>query len=460
MLKKLGQELSSHDVRTTFADARFPAPFAEGLEFSSPARGTWNIVHTGFLIPEAHEIFVCARGCLRGVVLTAAEANALSRYSAIEICEENILDGSMEKLMIEGVADVLRKLPYRPRAVLLYISCQHFFMAYDQAHVFSELRARFPDIRFADCYMIPTLRKSGITPDQKMRIQLYSMLEPQAPTNSSAKAATEPKPVPKNINHIGSNLPIHPYSELLPWLLANGIRLTSLHDCRTFDEYLAMASASANVYYEPLASMAARDLEKRLRQEAIYLPFVFDREGLCENYQMLAEKLSIPLPDTRPFEEAAKQALRHAKNVIGDTPIVVDYTFTFRILNFTRMLLSHGFHVTEVYADSFLPEEEADFLWIREHFPKIAIWSTNRPKMRFAERGRGNAETSCRLLAIGQKAAYFTSTDYFVNVAESGGYYGFGGIREIARLMAEAFTKKKDARDLIQRKGWLCPSCL
>ncbi|MGX8704355.1 MAG: nitrogenase component 1, partial [bacterium] len=289
--------------------------------------------------------------------------------------------------------------------------------------------------------MIPTLRKSGITPDQKMRIQLYSMLEPQSPEEKSFEnrhlPAGNPKNLPthKNINHIGSNLPIHQCSELLPWLTANGICLTSLHDCHSFDDYLAMANASANVYYEPLAAMAAKDLEKRLGQEAFYLPFVFDREGLRENYQMLADKLSIPLPDTRPFEEAAKQALRHAKNVIGDTPIVVDYTFTFRILNFTRMLLSHGFHVTEVYADSFLPEEEADFHWIREHFPEIAIWSTNRPKMRFAERGRGNAETPCRLLAIGQKAAYFTGTDYFVNVAESGGYYGFGGIREIARLM-------------------------
>ena len=514
MLRKLGQELNTDGVRTPFAEARFPAPFAEGLEFSSPARGTWNIVHTGLLIPEAHEIFVCARGCLRGVVLTAAEANALHRYSAIEICEENILDGSMEELMIEGVADVLRKLPYRPRAVLLYISCQHFFMAYDQAHVFSELRARFPDIRFADCYMIPTLRKSGITPDQKMRIQLYSMLEPMAPAkeplkptapeaclsqasrqpeNASAKTDRHPaQPAPdhpretaspKNINHIGSNLPIHKSSELLPWLSANGICLRSLHDCGTFDEYLSMAEASANVYYEPLAAMAAKDLERRLGQEAIYLPFVFDAEGLRSNYQMLADKLGILSPDTRPFEEAARKALRHTKDVIGDTPISVDYTFTFRILNFTRMLLAHGFHVTEVYADSFLPEEEADFLWIRENFPDIAIWATNRPKMRFTMRRRSAHTTgqenpaapdaaaslpqvsssgtaSRRLLAIGQKAAWFTGTEHFVNVAESGGYYGFGGIREIARLMEEAFAEKKDPRDLIQRKGYGCESCI
>ena len=59
-------------------DASYPAPFVSGLEYASPARGTWNIVHTGMLIPEAHEIFVCAASCLRGVVLTAAEVKALT----------------------------------------------------------------------------------------------------------------------------------------------------------------------------------------------------------------------------------------------------------------------------------------------------------------------------------------------------------------------------------------------
>ena len=495
MLKKLGEQPHMEGARTTFGEARFPAPFAEGLEFSSPARGTWNIVHTGFLIPEAHEIFVCARGCLRGVVLTAAEANALSRYSAIEIREENILNGNMEELMVEGVADVLRKLPYRPRAVLLYISCQHFFMAYDQGQVFAALRERFPDIRFADCYMIPTLRKSGLTPDQKMRIQLYSMLEPSdtaknAPLpevrdrqaseykesvlpvqadhhhverdNSTCTTALSPDqtvPSPekqhRTLNFIGSNLPVHPGAEWLPWLSANGCTVTSLHDCRTFDDYLAMANASANLYYEPLATMAAKSLEERLGQEAIYLPFVFSANGLRENYRMLSEKLHLPPLDVAPHEAVAEKALAHAREVIGNTPIAVDYTFTFRLLSFTRLLLEHDFHVTEIYADSFLPEEAEDFAWIREHFPDIAIWATNRPEMRFAQR-----LCDKKILAIGQKAAYFTGTEYFVNVAESGGYYGFEGICQIAKLMEEAFLQKKAPRDLIQRKGFGCESCI
>lgn len=449
MLKRLVHIEDASGAQVPIIQASFPAPFKEGLEYSSPARGTWNIVHTGMLIPDSHQIFVCAQGCLRGVVLTAAEMNAMDRYSAVAIREENVLDGTMEELMIEGVTDVLNKLKYRPRAVLLFISCQHFFLAYDQKLVFQTLRERFPDIRFADCYMIPTLRKSGITPDQKMRIQMYSMLEP-AEEN------------PHKINLIGSNHAIAKSSELLEIIGENGFEVQALNWCETFDDYLQMAEASLNIIYEPLATEAAKDLKKRLGQRYLYLPCVFDYDSLDGNYKRLTEVLEELDPDISKMvldfgrlRKKADTALAKAKEMIGDTPIAVDYTFTFRILSFTRMLLEHGFRVTEIYADTFLPEEEEDFRWIQEHFPGITISATNRPKMRYLSREREE-----KVLAVGQKAAYFTGTDYFVNVVESGGLYGYDGIMQIADLLQDAFQNKKDRKQLIQRKGYGCESCV
>ncbi len=442
MLRKAGGEINRDTRGISIRDASFPAPFKEGLEYSSPARGTWNIVHTGMLIPESHQIFVCAQGCLRGVVLTAAEMNALDRYSAVVIREENVLDGTMEELMIEGVADVLKKLKYRPKAVLLFISCQHFFLAYDQELVFQALRERFPDIRFADCYMIPTLRKSGLTPDQKMRIQLYSMLEPM-PRN------------PKKVNLIGSNHAIKESCEMAEFLDRGGYELQALNWCRTFEDYLHMAEGSLNLLYEPLALAAGKDLEKRLGQKYLYLPFVFNFDQIDENYRQLAGLLDIPAPDHRVLRKKAEQELLKAREVIGDTAVAVDYTFTFRILNFTRMLLEYGFRVTELYADAFLPEEQQDFLWIQEHFPDLKVSATNRPGMRFHSREGGE-----KVLAIGQKAAYFAGTDYFVNVVESGGLYGYDGIAQIGGLMRDAFENPKDRKTIIQRKGYGCESCI
>ncbi len=442
MLKRVGEERNTEGAKVPIGETSFPAPFKEGLEYSSPARGNWNIVHTGMLIPESHQIFVCAQGCLRGVVLTAAEMNALDRYSAIQIREENVLDGGMEELMIGGVTDIIGKLKYRPRAILLFISCQHFFLAYDQKMVFSVLRERFPDIKFVDCYMIPTLRKSGLTPDQKMRIQMYRMWESR-PLDR------------KKVNFIGSNLSLSPSCELVRMVEDAGYEFWDLYRCRTFEDYMAMAEAALNLACEPMAIPAAEDLKKRLGQDYLYLTFSFDFGELEENYRKLAGKLGIEKPDFTGLKAKAEQALAHAREVTGDVPVAVDYTFTFRILSFTRMLLEHGFHVTEIYADAFLPEDEENFRWIQKNYPEIVISATSRPEMRFLyEHGEG------KTLAVGQKAAYFTGTDHFVNAAEGGGYYGFDGIIRIAGLLEDAFFHKKDRKALIQKKGYGCESCI
>ncbi len=454
MLKKVGEE-TTKKVSVPIAEAAFPAPFYEGLEYSSPARGVWNIAQTALLIPESHEIFVCALGCLRGVVLTAAEMNALDRYSAIEIREEDVLRGGMEELMIEGVADIIRKLHSRPRAILLFISCQHYFLAYDQSIVFAALRERFPDIRFLDCYMIPTLRKSGMPPVVKMKIQLYRLWE-KRPAD------------PKKVNLIGSDLETANTSELVRMLENAGYEFWDLYRCRNFDDYLSMSEACLNLVCEPAAIPAAEDLKERLGMDYLYLSCSFDFDRLEKNYEMLAAALGFDLPDLTADRARAEEAIAHAAGLISDTPVTLDYTFTFLTLGFARMLLEHGFRVKEIYTDSFVPEEAEDFAWIREHEPDLVISATTRPGMRFVhgEETVGCEERSTsrddrpQVLAVGQKAAWFSGTDHFVNVAESGGYYGYDGIVRIMGLMEDAFLRPKDRRDLIQRKGFGCESCL
>ena len=129
------------------------------------------------LLPQAHQIFVCARGCLRGVILTAAEMNAMDRMSWVGIEENDFFDSSMEENVIEGTTEILNKLPGKPPVVLLFISCVQLFAGMDFPCCIRELSNRFPDIEFVDCYMNPTMRKSGLTPDQLMRRQLFAPLK-------------------------------------------------------------------------------------------------------------------------------------------------------------------------------------------------------------------------------------------------------------------------------------------
>ncbi len=443
MLKRPGGVADAPQVKLNITETSFPAPFNQGLEYSSPARGVWNIAHTGFLIPGAHEIFVCPYGCLRGVVLTAAEMNALDRYSSISISEENVLNGGMESLMIDGVSDIVERLNPKPPIVLIYISCQHFFLAYDQDFVFETLRNKYPDICFVDCYMIPTLRKSGVTPDQKMKAQMHAAWQPVNDRKLDA------------INLIGSDLPLYEKSELRQWMEKSGIRIKEISACKTFEEYMDMQASGLNIYYEPGAKMAADELEERLGMKNLYLTFSFDKEEIIDDYKKLAEALDLELPDFSEDINAMESEIKKAKEIIGDTEIVLDYTFTFRPLSLAKLLLENGFNVTTVYTDTFVADDRKAYDWICSEHPDLKIGATNQPEMRYVHENQEQ-----KVLALGQKSAYIRATDYFVNIAESGGYFGFRGIAEVFRLMAEAFNEKKDRKALIQMKGIGCESCI
>ena len=81
MLKSISLNENKIPEGIKISEIDFDNPFHDGLHYNPPARGVWNIVHTGMLIPEAHQIYVCAQGCLRGVILTAAEMNRMENMS-------------------------------------------------------------------------------------------------------------------------------------------------------------------------------------------------------------------------------------------------------------------------------------------------------------------------------------------------------------------------------------------
>lgn len=159
MLKKISGNTPPAWLR--IGDAQFPEPFPASLEYSPPARGTWNIVHTGMLVPQSHQIYICAIGCIRGVILTAAEMGAMDRFSTVIIEEKNILKGDIEALMLDGIADILQRLPELPPAVLVFTSCIHHFLGCNMPFVYRKLRERFPQTAFAECTMDPSGEKAA-----------------------------------------------------------------------------------------------------------------------------------------------------------------------------------------------------------------------------------------------------------------------------------------------------------
>lgn len=438
MFRRIGADIGDSGTRVKISDAMFPSPFVSGLEYGCSARGTWNIVHTGMLMPQAHEIFVCAAGCLRGVVLTAAEMNAQDRFSTVEIREQNVLDGDMEELIIEGVSDILSKLSYKPKAVLLYTSCIHHFIGCDLPMVYRTLRQRHPEVDFTDCYMNPIMRKSGITPDSLMRKQLYSLL-PDCQKDDKA------------INIIGNNIAVSKESELYEICNKAGFSLSEIHDKKTYEQYKQMGSSFCNITTNPAARQAGEELCKRLGQKHVALLQSFNYKDIRNNLRTLCELLKCEALDLSQKQIEAEKALCRVRELIGDTPVIIDYTAVTSPLSLARLLLEHGFNVKAVYADSFTANEKEHFDFLKENFPSLDIFATVHAKMRVLDR-----KSNGKILAIGQKAAYFAQSEYFVNIVENGGLYGFSGIVGLCRLMEQAFVEPKDTRSLIQIKGLGC----
>ena len=436
------RDLDEGGAAVRIKDAKSLTPYEYGVEYGSPARGMWNIVHTGMLVPESHQIFVCAQGCLRGVVLTAAEMNAMDRFSTVAVCENNVLDGDMESLIIDGVTDILGKLPHLPRAVLVFTSCIHKFMACDLNFVYGKLRERFPTVDFTDCYMTPIMRKTWISPDSKMREQLYSLLKP---ANRD----------PVSMNIIGNNYPTDKSADFVQMLNRAGWQVRDICAAANYDEYQKMAASTFNIIYNPAAKAAAESLKSRLGQDYLYLPLSYDYEEIEGNLDKLSAFLSLPPVNTALLIDKAEEELRKTALLLGDTPVAIDYTATSRPLGLAKLLITHGMNVVSVYNDVFSAEEQTVFDWLKANRGDLMLYATVHPKMGMLQRkeeGTGRGE----VLAIGQKAAYFTATKHFVNILEGGGMYGFDGICRLSALIRAAALNEKDTEKIIQVKGWGC----
>ena len=451
MLKRVGDREFPGKTEVFIKEASFPVPFQPGLEFNSPAHGNWNIVHTGMLVPEAQQIYVCADNCMRGVVLTAAKMNAADRFSFVIVEEKDLLGGNLEDVTIEGVTDVLKRLDKKPKAVLLFTVCLHHFLGSDLDRIYGELEKRFPEIFFMRCFMDPIMQKTGPTPDQKLRLAMYD-------------AVQERKADPKCVTVLGSDFVLDEGSDICRILKKNEILLREIPTCENWEDYQNLGEGSLILNCYPAGKFGAEKQAERLGRPFLYLPGSFDYGEIQEQEEKLLGMLGqqnnrktgkINGLDIEKEIRECEEALSHAHQIIGDTPIAVDYLFHPRPLGLTKLLLTHGFQVQSVFLDSISPEEKEVFFWLKENYPELKLISTVRPEMRVRTR-----QQSEKILAIGQKAAWFTGSRNFVNMVQGGGLWGFDGIRHTAQLMVEAFHEEKDPEDLIVRKGWGCESCI
>lgn len=430
------------------------APFQPGLAYTSPSRGHWTVAHTPILIPDSYLVFLCASACMRGVALSVLEYGGMDRFSMIMLDDKDIYEGKLEQVMIDGISEIIDRLPKHPPIVMAFTSCIHHFIACDNKYIYHTLRERYPDIDFVPCYMIPTIRKGHVTPEELMHVTLYDALEvPQQQEERS-------------VNLIGSNFPSSHDNDFYRLLTKAGFLVRDLPQMISYAEYKDMAKSCANIYCFPVARRSAKKLSRRLDQKDIYLPLTCHFPDIRQELHRFATEALPAAGEAYPdlydeldaMEQEAERALKRAREIIGNTPVAIDHEVLPRFCSLARMLTEHGFHVTEIYADAVLPEEEADLDWLKAHAPSITFCATTNYACRMADRSaaRQAEKQGGRILAIGQKAAYFTGTNHFVNWIEFDGNWGFHGICELADCMIRAYETESDVPALIQVKAWGC----
>ena len=354
---------------------------SSGLEFNSPAHGNWNIVHTGMLLPEAIQIYVCADNCMRGVVLTAAEMNAADRFSLVIVEEEDLLNGNLEDVTIEGVTDVLKKRGDHPKAVLLFTVCLHHFLGCHLERVYEELEARFPEIFFIRCYMDPIMQKHGLTPDQKLRKSIYDALSER----NAGKSESE-----KSVTILGSDFALDETSDIKRLLKTENIEVRELPACDSWKTYEELADSEIFIACYPPGKYGLESQAERLGKKALYLPGSFDYDEIIMQWKTLEQAVKGNVEDIESMEdtdmhmekspegmiqreiELCEAALEKGGKVVGDVPIMIDHTFHPRPLELAKLLLTHGFIVTRIYLDAVNPEEKATFEWLKQQYPDLS----------------------------------------------------------------------------------------
>ena len=438
MLRRIGRSVIEA------GDTTSPALFPAKLEFNPPVHEPWNIVHIGMLVPEAHQVYVCAVNCMRGVVLTAAEMGARERFSCVVLKEEDITRGTVEEVTLEGITDAMRKLETRgslPPCVIVFPVCTHHFLGVSMAHVYRDLEERFPTVDFIHGFMDPIMN-SRLTPDVRLRDVMHDVLRPCDEDN-------------RLVAHLGSDFPLDGDCDLRQMVSASRRSLASIHDCASYADYQGLARAGLLVATYPNARRGLEKVAARLGRRALYLPGSFSYDEIEAQRAELAEALGIQVPDTAAEIAACDEELARTKALVGDTPIAIDAALHPRPLGLARLLLEHGLNVQEVYLDVVSAEDADSLVWLKEHAPHVQLSSIVLPELRVATRTRART-----MLALGPKAAWFTGTDRFVNIVEGGGLWGFAGIRTLARLMREAWESPKDTRSIVPRKGLGCVSCI
>jgi hypothetical protein len=238
--------------------------------FEKAERSCFNLTHYAKLIPESHAVFVMPPGCSRILRLSSIEEGMSHRFTMFNLEQSDIINGSVEDLLLEGAERTLKRLTEdgrRPKILSVFASCVDSFIGTDREFVIEQLQEKYPDVIFFNLAVDPINRDS---------------LPPLVRVHNTITALFEKTGSTRTANWLGHYLRPDENHPLLLKLQQSDITSRHLLDCKTVEELRQMGNAAVNIVAGPMALPAARILKNRFGTPYYNLVNPADPDSLSE----------------------------------------------------------------------------------------------------------------------------------------------------------------------------------
>lgn len=409
--------------------------FEKSLLYTSPAHGGWGMVRIGMMVPESLQLFVSPMACGRHGALGASVHGYRDRLAYHFLTEKDIISGDYEQQLFSSVAEFLERSSWKPRAFLIFVTCIDDLMGTDLDMLTMHLEEEFPGIDFSFCHMDPIMDDSKSSPALRIHQQIFRLLKPRG----------EKRPV---ANLIGNLVRTDEASDLFPFLAGLGItETTHISQCKSYDEFQQMASASYTFTLSPTAALAAKWMKQELGIPFLELPVSYRLETIAEQYEAIeafvGRKSMYSLEEMR---RTAEKEIAKTRTLLEGLPIYVDNDAVVYPYELAWALLEYGFHVVGIFADKPSAREMRYWELLQER-GDVEIQAHRHPKTLH----RSADPKHC--MAIGFEAAYIVQSEFPVDLLSDETMYGYHSVIKLMRRMRECYQNPIELQNLIESYG-------
>lgn len=320
------------------------------------------------LIPESIHVIVSPPACGRHGDFDVMLSGIKGRLFRIRLSEKDIVSGGAEKIVCEGLFELLDSMEMKPKALTLCITCVDGLLHTDYRSVGKKLKERY-GIRFGIARMFPFLANSVKTHGDLLMESMYGLLE-----------VSEERTVRKAVNLIGHTDATKEDTDFYAILNKAGYEVQEIHACNTIEDYDKLGEACLNVVLNKNSVSAAKVMKKKYGIPYVEFFECMNPEQIKKNYEAVEESLGVKLE----YEEYYQEACRKVKEVyekIKNKSFALGGEVDYNPAKFAYDWCQTGFPLKYFLVNQIKKEDLEYYRWIRDHSPETYLYLASDTSM-------------------------------------------------------------------------------